>query len=63
MSDFEELLQTVDDRLVAALDLRYEVDECIYSELKSTRDAWKQDVTESYINPTFRLIRASQTDL
>lgn len=63
MTDFEKLLQTVDNRLLAALDLRYEVKECTFSEPRSTRDALKRDATESYINPTFRLIRASHIDL
>lgn len=63
MSDFEELLRPVDDRLSSALDGLYEAEECTYSETKSTtRDAWKEDVTESYLNPTFRLIRASHVD-
>lgn len=53
MNDFNDILGTVDGRLIAALDRQYQAEECSFAETKP-RKRHRQDNEDLYINQSYR---------
>lgn len=53
MNDFNDILGTVDGRLIAALDRQYQAEERSFAETK-TRKRHRQDNEDLYVNQSYR---------